>query len=50
MDEANAASAGVPRKLGYLLKGTEARERLVASHSGRGLRWLMPRSVWETTS
>lgn len=49
MDDANAASAGVPRKLGYSLRGTERRERVAPSHSGRGLRWVMDRARWEAT-
>lgn len=46
MDEANAASAGVPSKLGYRLHREEEREVLAPGHTGRGLRWIVERASW----
>ena len=43
MDQANVASAAVPRKLGFRLDGEEAdRETVTAGHTGRG--WVWSRS------
>jgi len=44
MDRANAASAVIPRKLGYSLLGTEDREIQARGHTGRGLVFGMDRS------
>jgi len=47
MDQANEASAGVPRKLGYVLDREIERERLAPKHTGRGFVWVMARERWE---
>ncbi len=46
MDQANAASARVPAKLGYQLEGDEQHERLARGHTGRRLIWSMTRDQW----
>jgi len=46
MDQANLASAAVPRKLGYRLVLEEDREVLAPGHSGRGFVWAVERSSW----
>jgi RimJ/RimL family protein N-acetyltransferase len=43
MDQANLASAAVPRKLGYRLDREESREVLAPGHTGRGLVWVIDR-------
>lgn len=48
MDRANAASAGVPAKLGSELGDEEERQVLAPGHTGRGLRWVVKRAGWET--
>ena len=39
MDQANLASASVPRKLGFTLHAQEDREMAAAGHTGRGYVW-----------
>ena len=46
MDQANAASARVPAKLGYRLDGDEQHERLARGHTGRRLIWSTARDQW----
>lgn len=46
MDAANAASAGVPAKLGYLLAAEEEREVLAPAETARGLCWVVTREAW----
>jgi RimJ/RimL family protein N-acetyltransferase len=41
-DEGNTASAGVPRKLGYRLKGIVPHEREAPGESGRRMIWVWP--------
>lgn len=43
MDKANAASAAVPRKLGYRLDREEQRDILALGHTGAGLVWVLER-------
>ncbi len=44
MDQANVASAAVPRKLGYELEGEEAsREIITSGHTGKGWIWVRTR-------
>jgi len=43
MDRANAASASIPRKLGFELIGTEDREIVTEGHTGQGLVWALDR-------
>jgi len=43
MDAANAASAAVPRKLGYRFDREETREILARGHTGTGLVWILDR-------
>ena len=50
MDKANAASAGVPARLGFKLLTEEDREVLAPGHTGRGLRWVVTRADWESAS
>jgi RimJ/RimL family protein N-acetyltransferase len=46
MDQANAASAAVPRKLGFTLVREEERPRVTPGHTGVGLIWSVERSAW----
>lgn len=46
MDAANAASAAVPRKLGYSLVEEVEREVATPGQSGRGLVWAVERARW----
>ena len=41
MDQANVASASVPRKLGFNLHGEEDREIVSKGHTGRGYIWIL---------
>jgi RimJ/RimL family protein N-acetyltransferase len=41
MDQANLASASVPRKLGFTLDAREDREITAKSHTGRGYVWIL---------
>ncbi len=41
MDQANLASAAIPRKLGFALDGQEDREVAAAGHTGRGYVWIL---------
>jgi RimJ/RimL family protein N-acetyltransferase len=43
MDKANAASAAIPRKLGYRLDREEPRDVLALAHTGTGLVWVLDR-------
>jgi ribosomal-protein-serine acetyltransferase len=43
MDVANLASASVPPKLGFTLRGQEDREVLALGHTGRGHVWMLHR-------
>jgi len=43
MDQANAASAAVPPKLGYTLVGEEQREVVTSGHTGRFWIWSVSR-------
>jgi RimJ/RimL family protein N-acetyltransferase len=43
MDQANHASAAVPRKLGFVLLGEEDRDRLAQGHTGHGFVWVRDR-------
>ena len=43
VDRANAASAAVPRKLGYRLDREEPRDVLALGHTGTGLVWVLDR-------
>jgi RimJ/RimL family protein N-acetyltransferase len=45
-DQANAASAAVPRKLGFRLVLEEDRDILASGHTGRGFIWTLERSSW----
>jgi RimJ/RimL family protein N-acetyltransferase len=45
-DEANGASAAVPRKLGYRLVDVIDREPLAPAHTGRGMIWAVARAEW----
>ena len=47
MDMGNAASAGVPSKLGYELIGEEDRDIVTPGHTGRGLVWRTTRGTWQ---
>jgi RimJ/RimL family protein N-acetyltransferase len=49
-DEANQASAAVPRKLGYTLIGTVDRESRAEAESGRDLIWAIRREDWRSRS
>jgi RimJ/RimL family protein N-acetyltransferase len=46
MDRANAASAAVPRKLGFLLDEAYERDVVTPAHSGEGVAWVMTRERW----
>lgn len=46
MDQANVASVGVPRSLGYHLDREVDRELGATGHTGRGLVWVMTRESW----
>ena len=46
MDEANAASVAVPRKLGYSLALDNDPKAVAPGHTGRGLIWTIGRSSW----
>jgi len=46
MDQANVASAGVPRALGFTVSGPTPRPRLTPGHSGLYLTWTMTRDEW----
>jgi RimJ/RimL family protein N-acetyltransferase len=46
MDRANAASAAVPRKLGFTLVREEERPRVTPGQTGVGLIWSVERSAW----
>jgi RimJ/RimL family protein N-acetyltransferase len=46
MDVGNAASASVPRKLGFCLVQEEDREILAKGHTGRGYMWALNRPNW----
>jgi RimJ/RimL family protein N-acetyltransferase len=46
MDQANVASAGVPRKLGYVRVDEEERQTLALGHTGQGWVWVMTRARW----
>ena len=50
MDKANTASAGVAAKLGYELGQEEDREVLAPGHTGRGLRWVVKRADWPSST
>jgi RimJ/RimL family protein N-acetyltransferase len=50
MDQANAASAAVPRKLGYVLTAEEDRPVLAPGQTGRGFIWTMTRDQWPGTA
>jgi hypothetical protein len=41
MDQANLASAAVPRKPRFTLDGEEVREIVSRGHTGRGYMWLL---------
>lgn len=43
MDEANAASAAIPQKLGFRIVSYENREITAQAHTGRGLVWVLDR-------
>jgi RimJ/RimL family protein N-acetyltransferase len=43
MDQANAASAAIPQKLGFHLLGYEFREITAQRHAGTGLIWALDR-------
>lgn len=45
-DKANAASAGVPRNLGFTLVEEAAREALAPAESGIVWRWVVTRTDW----
>lgn len=47
MDKGNAASSGVPAKLGYKLAGEEGRQIVTPGHTGRGLVWRPTRATWQ---
>jgi RimJ/RimL family protein N-acetyltransferase len=44
MDQANAASAAIPPKLGFSLMGSEDREIRARGHTGHGLVWGLGRT------
>jgi ribosomal-protein-serine acetyltransferase len=49
-DRANAASAGIPRKLGFELAGeVPAKEQGAPAEIGIDCRWRMTRGAWEST-
>ncbi len=43
MDQANVASAAIPRKLGFALIGEEDRDIITKGHTGRGFVWTLDR-------
>ncbi|MGI5169266.1 GNAT family N-acetyltransferase [Spirillospora sp. CA-253888] len=45
-DEANAASARVPERLGYRLDRIEERATEAPAETGRGMVWIMTRGEW----
>lgn len=45
-DEANRASAAVPRKLGYRLTRVIDRPASAPGETGRGMIWVMRREEW----
>jgi RimJ/RimL family protein N-acetyltransferase len=47
MDQANDASAAVPRKLGFRLDSHVDHEVVTPGHIGKGSIWAMERSDWE---
>jgi RimJ/RimL family protein N-acetyltransferase len=49
-DEANAASAGVPRRLGYRLERTDDVEARAPSETGRHQVWVVGADAWLTAS
>ncbi len=49
-DKANVRSAGVPRRLGFLLVGEREREPLASAEVGIECRWRMSRSRWRTNA
>ena len=44
MDQANRASAAIPRKLGFTLDHEEDRDLLAKAHTGRGYVWIQHRT------
>jgi RimJ/RimL family protein N-acetyltransferase len=46
MDRANAASAAVPRKLGFVRDDEYERDVLTPAHSGTGVAWVIGREQW----
>ncbi len=46
MDEANRASAAVPAKLGFRLRGREPRQQAAPAETGWGLVWVAERDRW----
>jgi RimJ/RimL family protein N-acetyltransferase len=48
-DEANQASAAVPRKLGYKLVGTVDKDPHAAAETGRDLIWAVRRDDWRSS-
>ncbi|HEV7678731.1 MAG TPA: GNAT family N-acetyltransferase [Candidatus Dormibacteraeota bacterium] len=45
-DETNAASAAVPRRLGFRLDGVVFRAALAPAETGRDMVWVMDRPAW----
>jgi RimJ/RimL family protein N-acetyltransferase len=46
MDRANAASAAVPRKLGFELDDEYDRDVVTPGHSRRAIAWVLARDDW----
>jgi ribosomal-protein-serine acetyltransferase len=49
MDAANAASAGVPRKLGFTFLGEVPRDIVASGHSGSSAIWELDRGAYDDT-
>ena len=47
MDRANAASAAVPQKLGFVRDHLYKRDILTPGHSGQGVAWVVSRAAWQ---
>ncbi|HYW23370.1 MAG TPA: GNAT family N-acetyltransferase [Terriglobales bacterium] len=45
-DEANRASAAIPRRLGYRLVEVVSRQAVAPAESGRGMIWAVERAEW----
>ena len=50
MDRANAASAAVPPKLGFVRDDEYERDVVTPGHSGTGVAWVIRREEWRTTA